>query len=521
MGPIADTLARLIGIACGAAAADHPDAVQAGRPAEAKRHVARYLAEPDPSPAGVAASLCISVRALPLLFEPTGCGFARYMACCGLKECRAALLASPTRPVTATVFNRADLSQGRPCRAVADPQAPQRSDRHLGPAGCDRGTRLAPAAEGSGRAGRRRRLRKGSPPASARVAWMERSAIRERCRQCCLRTDPDCATLHPGYVCSLHPIALARSVGCGRRNTRFVAAGAGTLASWAEHQDRLVRLARCRLFFVGGAPRSGTTWLQSLLDSHPEVCCRGSGLFMQHLAAPLETMMAERRQAVVAKNSHLFRHTGGYPLPAPDDVEFLVGTAILQALHQQTAGKAYLAVGEKTPENVFFFPRLKRLFPGARFIGIARDPRDVLTSAWHFFHQPAAGENEAAAKTAFIGGALASLDSGARAMLALMQQFPSDCMSVTYERMREAPAPVAAQLFRFLRVSDSDTVVADCVARTSFAALSGGRPSGVAENGSFFRKGVVGDWRSTLSPAMNEMILRELGWMFPKFGWVP
>jgi len=294
------------------------------------------------------------------------------------------------------------------------------------------------------------------------------------------------------------------------------------LQSWTERQEEIARLARRQLFFVGGAPRSGTTWLQYLLDSHPEVSCRGSGLFMQDLAAPLETMIVERRKAVVAKNSHLlFGHSGGYPLPAPDDVEFLVGTAILLALHQQTEGKDYLAVGEKTPENVFFFPRLKRLFPCARFIGIARDPRDVLTSAWHFFHKPAAGEDEAAAKLAFIASAIPSLDQGARTMLALATQFPSDCMIVTYENMREAPAPVAAQLFRFLGVSDGDDVVADCVARTSFAALSGGRTSGVAQDGSFFRKGVVGDWRSTLTPAMNETILRELGWMFPNFGWVP
>lgn len=70
-------------------------------------------------------------------------------------------------------------------------------------------------------------------------------------------------------------------------------------------------------------------------------------------------------------------------------------------------------------------------------------------------------------------------------------------------------------------VSDDDTVVADCVARTSFAALSGGRPAGVAQDGSFFRKGVVGDWPATFMPEMNETILRELGWMFPLFGWHP
>jgi hypothetical protein len=82
-----------------------------------------------------------------------------------------------------------------------------------------------------------------------------------------------------------------------------------------------------------------------------------------------------------------------------------------------------------------------------------------------------------------------------------------------------APAPIAAQLFRFLGVSDDGDVVADCVARTSFVVLSGGRRSGGAQDGSFFRKGVVGDWRSTLTPEMNDMVLRELGWMFPHFGW--
>jgi hypothetical protein len=291
------------------------------------------------------------------------------------------------------------------------------------------------------------------------------------------------------------------------------------LQDWAGRQDDLLSLARQQLFFVGGAPRSGTTWLQQILDCHPDVCCRGEGLFWKHLAEPMQNMMVQRRQAIEAKNAGIFRQTGGYKLPEPEDTEFLAGTAILLALHQQTAGRAYLAVGEKTPENVFFFPRLKRLFPTAKFIGIARDPRDVLTSAWHFFHKPVAGEDETAAKMAFIHSALPPLNNGARAMLALQQRHSSDCTIVTYECMRKAPATIAAQLFRFLGVSDGDAVVADCIARTSFAALSGGRQIGVEQRGSFFRKGVVGDWNGTLTPAMNEMVLRELGWMFPHFGW--
>jgi hypothetical protein len=98
------------------------------------------------------------------------------------------------------------------------------------------------------------------------------------------------------------------------------------LASWFEHQDELLRPARRKLFFVGGAPRSGTTWLQSLLDSHPEISCRGEGLFMKHPAEPLDTMMAARHQALAAKNTSVFRHSEGYKLPEPDDGELLLGT---------------------------------------------------------------------------------------------------------------------------------------------------------------------------------------------------
>ena len=104
MNTVADTLARLIGIACGAAAAEQPDAVRAGRLVEAKRHIDRHLADPDLSPASVAAALGIGVRTLHLLFEPTGASFARHMLRRRLEECRTALLSCPTRPVTDIAF---------------------------------------------------------------------------------------------------------------------------------------------------------------------------------------------------------------------------------------------------------------------------------------------------------------------------------------------------------------------------------------------------------------------------------
>jgi hypothetical protein len=289
------------------------------------------------------------------------------------------------------------------------------------------------------------------------------------------------------------------------------------MPDWAEREREVARVAGCQLFFVGGAPRSGTTWLQRLLDAHPEVSCGGEGLFDKELAQPLERLLDGRRQALAAKNAVLFGEAAGYPLPSPGDGEFLLRTAILLALRRQAAGKPCRALGEKTPENLFFFPRLQHLFPAAKFVGIARDPRDVLASAWHFFRHPAPGKDAVEEKTAFIRSALPSLAAGARAMVAMQQR--SDCRLVTYEALSAAPVEVMAGLFRFLGVSDADPLVDACVERTSFAALSGGRAAGTAADGSFFRKGVVGDWPTTLTAEMNALVMAELGWTFPHFGW--
>lgn len=293
------------------------------------------------------------------------------------------------------------------------------------------------------------------------------------------------------------------------------------MADWAQTARALADFTERQVFFVGGAPRSGTTWLQLLLDSHPEISCAGEGLFRQHLADPLDVMVASWQQAVAEKNRDVFAELEGYPPPVATDADFLLAGAILQSLARQSAGKPCRAVGEKTPENVFLFPRLKRLLPTARFVGMARDPRDVLASAWHFFHRARGAAEDDAAKVSFIQSALPSINAGTRAMLALAEQYPTDCMLVTYERLLADTVAEARELFRFLRVSDEAGLVADCAARSSFAALAGTREQGTAREGSFFRKGIAGDWRATFTPAMSDLILAELDWAFPRFGWRP
>jgi hypothetical protein len=98
------------------------------------------------------------------------------------------------------------------------------------------------------------------------------------------------------------------------------------VVGWWEWQQQLGALSGRQLFFVGGAPRSGTTWLQQLLDSHPEVSCRGEGLFWKTFAEPLDDIVAKWRETLASKNAEVFRDTAGYPPPGDEDGDMLLGT---------------------------------------------------------------------------------------------------------------------------------------------------------------------------------------------------
>ena len=164
------------------------------------------------------------------------------------------------------------------------------------------------------------------------------------------------------------------------------------MEEWAETAGALQRIAGRQIFFVGGAPRSGTTWLQHMLDAHPDASCQGEGLFAKMLYPLLDGFLDSWRLKLDEKNRAVFAHLAGYALPGQEERHFLAASMILLAFRRQAGGRGCLAYGGETPEKIFFFLKLLALFPKAKFIAIARDPRDVLTSAWHYFRKSPVAE---------------------------------------------------------------------------------------------------------------------------------
>ena len=127
---------------------------------------------------------------------------------------------------------------------------------------------------------------------------------------------------------------------------------------------------QARLIFLVGAPRSGTTWLQALIASHPCVSTGPETHFFEAIA-PLVDFYQK-------------------PSPRPDGLKEYLSeeefwNEIANLFHRTVSNvppperKPYFFL-EKTPQHVFHIDIILRCFQEAYFIHLIRDPRDVVAS---------------------------------------------------------------------------------------------------------------------------------------------
>jgi hypothetical protein len=262
--------------------------------------------------------------------------------------------------------------------------------------------------------------------------------------------------------------------------------------------DAIARLRRKQVFFIGGAPKSGTTWLQLLLNAHPEISCSGEGHFIDRLLPRLDQAVKQHNATIDRKNHSIFEGLDGQPLFTSGHVYYLATAAIALMLCLPAKSNAAVSVGDKTPDNVRFFPLLAGLFPSAKFIHIVRDGRDCAVSAW--FHNMRIDASAFARlypsfadfATYFADVWTTSVRHGARFASAK----PNRCLALRYEDLGAHPMQVLDRICDFLGASRDPALLRSCGIAADFTRLSGGRERGSEDRGSFFRRGVSGDWRS-------------------------
>jgi len=275
------------------------------------------------------------------------------------------------------------------------------------------------------------------------------------------------------------------------------------------------------LFFVGGCAKSGTTWVQILLNAHPEVSCIGEGHLPNYLLPLLRQAFEQHNVLINRKNTTVFRELPGVPQFSGGQINYLLASAVALLLMTPTKAASAYAIGERTPDNHTFFPLLASLFPAARFIHVVRDGRDCSTSAW--FHNKRIDPEEQARDFAsldeFIEPAARYWSTVVAECLAWGETQPTRCMLVRYEYLVTQPDEALRKLFHFLGVAASDDMVAQCGEAGAFDRLSGGRTAGHEDRTSLFRRGLPGDWRNHFSAEDNARYLAIAGVLSARLGY--
>jgi Sulfotransferase family len=135
--------------------------------------------------------------------------------------------------------------------------------------------------------------------------------------------------------------------------------------------------------FIVGSPRSGTTWLQTLLADHPDLASPPELHVFPELLGPAAKMWDDR-----ARNNAMRRDAG--IVDGVSGLENVLDRADFAAWMRdlyEMARSSVLALKpgatrllEKTPGNARHLPLIWEVAPGARFVHVARDPRDVVAS---------------------------------------------------------------------------------------------------------------------------------------------
>jgi hypothetical protein len=282
--------------------------------------------------------------------------------------------------------------------------------------------------------------------------------------------------------------------------------------------------------FVVGCPRSGTTWVDGILNRHPLVV----GGRESHLYPTVRASIGREGPRSVAAWARLLYglergarlHRGAGPhhyVDRPTLARLAAGVlaegshdaevsdrliaAVFAAYFQAHGGTPDHVLVEKTPIHIFYAERILSTFPDARLVEVVRDGRDVCVSmqmrgtrvsGWPTGRE---GQINLWARSVRAGLAL-RCDPAVRDRVTV----------VRYEDLKRDPVAESERLFAAAGLDVTPDLVADAVAATDIRGL----PTGPGE---FRYKGEVGTWTEHFSPEDVSLFRTMVGDLFADAGY--
>lgn len=273
--------------------------------------------------------------------------------------------------------------------------------------------------------------------------------------------------------------------------------------------------------FVISAPRSGSTWLTTALNHHPNIFATEHRLFGQFCQIWNNNDGSTAPRLTFDSYADAFAMHYFYRFLDLDRQvfidEFQIAFAkFLVDFARQRSGKNII-VDKITPypgTTNLVIDQIKKLFPNSKIVQLVRDGRDVLTSGtfdWllkdaigtprhDFFVQQLPGMT----LRRFFDDDV--IETWARNWRETVDAFSSSNQHtrVTFEQMK---TDLAGELTKFLTAVGADVspeILRQCADETTFEKMSG-RPAGSEEPTAKARKGIVGDWKNYFTRADGEL----------------
>ncbi len=267
--------------------------------------------------------------------------------------------------------------------------------------------------------------------------------------------------------------------------------------------------------FITGCPKSGTTWLVRALDGHPQIVGSGEGRFAWRLFPYLQQVQLEfnKDQRNFRGSEHALITDGELHLVMRSFSEnlFLRYLAASNKPHESVK-----VLADKTPQHVMAVSLLRAVYPNGKFINIVRDPRDVATSA--MFHL---GKHDPRPKDEFVERFITqSWKAHIEAAIAAEKSLgPGTFLNIRYEDFHSDESSVLKKCLQLVGVDSSDEMIAACSQAGSFEKLSGGRKRGETDSNSFYRSGMVGDWKNHLDAVVTQRACAKIEGLMKHFGY--
>lgn len=253
------------------------------------------------------------------------------------------------------------------------------------------------------------------------------------------------------------------------------------------------------LIFIGGMPRSGTTWLANLFGSLPSaISGRELHLFDNYISKMVFAYYHEANYGApdgispLMSSQHFLQE---FIRPLSDGLLNIYASSAALEKNIDLVEEA-MKIVEKTPSNALHWSLIKELYPKSQMVFIVRDPRAVVASYKAAAQQPWGAwarrsvEDISISWLKYHAAVRSAVDNGVGRV-------------IKYEDLINNPKKHLEDLFLELGIKVDCVVLERIIKQNSISSLSEAKSDNWRYDNRplFFRKGKADSWREELTSA--------------------